>query len=276
MRSRLPASLLKITLIVFSIVGIGTLLLLAACSTSSTSTQSSGTGFLWLTAQGNTTLSAYTTNLGSGAISANGNAAGTGPAPAALVVAPNGSAIFVANSGSDPGTISSYTVNSNGTVTAAGQVTENPPALAPMGLAMDSAGKFLFVANQGSFDLSEPGSISVFSVNGTTLTEIAGSPFLDESVSATQGSGPVALAVNPAGGTLYAANQFTGTVSEFSIDPNSGALTLLSALDQGVGSSPSGLLAVKTSSASFLYVMNTGSNNITAFTINGDGSLTGI
>ncbi|MBV9572653.1 MAG: beta-propeller fold lactonase family protein [Acidobacteriales bacterium] len=145
-----------------------------------------------------------------------------------------------------------------------------------MGLAMDSAGKFLFVANQGSFDLSEPGSISVFSVNGATLTEIAGSPFLDESVSATQGSGPVALAVNPAGGTLYAANQFTGTVSEFSIDPNSGALTLLSALDQGVGSSPSGLLAVKTSSASFLYVMNTGSNNITAFTINGDGSLTGI
>ena len=42
---------------------------------------------------------------------------------------------------------------------------------------MDSAGHFLFVANQGLQSDPTSGTISVFSIQDTTLTEVPGSPF---------------------------------------------------------------------------------------------------
>jgi DNA-binding beta-propeller fold protein YncE len=88
----------------------------------------------------------------------------------------------------------------------------------PVALRIDSAGKFLFVANSATSDSSDPpnpvpGSISVFSVgSNATLTEVAGSPFVlpvnGANVTPPQPctqqvacSSPLALAVTP---TVYA------------------------------------------------------------------------
>jgi 6-phosphogluconolactonase len=264
MKFRWFAILLVLILVVISI----------SCSSNNNSSVTSGSGFLWLAAQGNTTVQAYTINLSSGSLSFNGNAVVTGNAPSSMLITPKADAVFIANSGtsapSSPGGISAYTVNSNGTLTVAGTIVPTGPT--PIGMATDSAGKFLFAANQGSFDLTQPGaqpgSVSVFSISGTSLTAVAGSPFSTETAGATIGTGPVSVAVSTSGNFLYVANQFANTVSSFQIS-SSGALTPLSTYSVGIspsavflsvgqGTIPAGL---------FLYVANTGSNNVSAFSV---------
>jgi 6-phosphogluconolactonase len=231
--------------------------LLASCFKSGSSI-GSGTGFLFVTTQGDSLVSSFTIDLGRGVITVNGKGVATGKTPSAIVLAPSGNALFVANSADN--TISSYTVNANGTLSTAGTVTEGstcaappcPPELSPVGMAIDSGGKFLFVANQSS------NNISVFSISGTTLTEVTGAMF-----PVAAGNGPVALAITPDAKFLYVANQADATVTEYSVDAM-GAL-----IQQGVpytlGTAPS---AVATDPAGkFLYVANSGSNNISAFTI---------
>jgi 6-phosphogluconolactonase len=245
-----------------------------SCSNNNSSS-TSGTGYLWLTAQGNTTVQAYTINLSNGSLSLNSSALATGATPSAIVVAPNASALFVLNTGQYnppttvvPGSISTYTLNSNGTLKAGSTQTAGLGTL-PMGMATDPAGKFLFVANQGTFDLTQPGSISVFSISSASLTPVAGSPFPTEASGATVGTGPVSVAVSASGNYLYVANQFANTVSSFQIS-SSGALTALGTYPAGI--SPSALFAsiaqgTTTKAGLYLYVANAGSNNISAFSI---------
>jgi 6-phosphogluconolactonase (cycloisomerase 2 family) len=222
-----------------------------ACSSSNSSTASSGSGLLYLATQGNTTLTSYSVGLSSGSLSGI-NTAGTGSAPAAIAIVPGGTALFVANSASN--SVSSYQVNSDGSLTAVSGTIAT--GTTPMGLAIDPAGKFLFVANQGS------GDISVFSISGTSLTAV-GSPVLSDPNS-TVPTGPVALAIPPAGGYLYVANQFTNTVSAFSFD-SSGALTAVPNSPYAVGTAPSALDVPQ--GGQFLLVANAGSNNISSFAI---------
>lgn len=243
------------------------------CSNSALTT--SGTGVLYVAAQGNTSLSPFGIDLTTGLLSTSTNTASTGNMPSAAVIAPSGGAIFVAN-GQD-NTISSFTVNPDGTVKAAGTATAlKAPALNPVGLAIDAAGKFLFVANQGTFNLTQTsptpvkGSISVLAVNGTTLSEIAGSPFLTEQPADVIGSGPVSVAVAPNGNYLYVANQFTNTVSAYSL--SSGALTLLPGSPYNVGTTPSAVAI--TPDGNFVYVANSGSNNVSAFAACTNANLT--
>jgi len=128
----------------------------------------------------------------------------------------------------------------------------------PMGLAIDPAGKFLFVANQVS------SNISVFSISGTSLTKVSGSPFTTIPAGTTTGTDPAAVAVSPSGNFLYVANQSANNVSAFSIS-SSGALTVLGQPPYDVGVAPSGLGL--TPSGGFLYVANSVSNTVSAFAI---------
>jgi 6-phosphogluconolactonase len=232
---------------------------LTACSGNNSSLTSGGVGLLFVTAQGNTTISAFTVNLGSGALSANGNSIGTGGAPSAIAVTPATNAVFVANSGSN--SISSYTINADGSLTAVSGSTAS--GATPMGLAIDPAGKFLFVANQ------ESSNISVFSINGSSLAAVPGSPFTTVPAGSTSypnGTLPVAVAVSASGKFLYVANQLANFVSAFSIG-STGKLTALGVPFYDVGTSPSGLAI--TPNGGFLYVANAGavSNDISAFAI---------
>src|ERR1700693_6425142 len=93
---------------------------LAGC-TSVNNAATTGTSYLYVTAQANTTISAYTVTQSSGALTSNGNAVGTGSVPSAIAVTPSGTALFVANSGSN--SISSYTINSDASLTASSATT---------------------------------------------------------------------------------------------------------------------------------------------------------
>lgn len=227
--------------------------ILTGCGKSSSSSGSSS-GALYVTTQGDTLVSPFRLDLGSGTLSANGAGVATGSAPAAMVMVPSGNAAFVANSqcvggSTECDSVSSYTVNADGTLTGGGTQAVGSK---PVALAVNAAGTLLFVANQGS------DKVSVFTIqSGTTLSEVAGSPF-------PTGADPVALAVAPSGNFLYVANSVAGTVSVYSIDsagvlasvPGSPFTGTTAVTPAGVAVAPSG---------NFVYVTNSGSNNVSVF-----------
>jgi 6-phosphogluconolactonase len=230
---------------------------LTACSNNN-ARLNSGVGVLYVAEQGNSTVTAFSLNLGSGALSSIGAVASTGAVPSAIAVTPAVNALFVANSGSN--NISSYTINSDGTLTAASGSTAS--GTAPTALAIDPAGKFLFVANQGS------SSVSVFSIKGAGLTPVSGSPFttIPAGLSYPNGTLPSGVIVSASGKFLYVANELANFVSAFSVN-SSGALTPLGVPFYNTGLGPAGLAI--TPNGGFLYVANSGTNsdNISAFAI---------
>jgi 6-phosphogluconolactonase len=229
---------------------------LTACSTSR-SAVSSGAGVLYVTAQGNSTVSAFSVNLGSGALSTIGSSTATGSVPSAIAVTPSINALFVANSASN--SISSYTVNSDGTLVAVSGTT--PTGTTPTALAIDAAGKFLFVANQASSD------VSVFSISGTSLKSV-GPPVttIPAGFSYPNGTLPSGVAVSASGKFLYVASELANFVSVFSVS-SSGALAPLGVPFYNTGLGPVGLAI--TPKGDFLYVANSGANsdNVSGFAI---------
>jgi 6-phosphogluconolactonase len=228
---------------------------LLGCTGTKTSTVTvSGTGVLYIAAQGDSSLTAYTVALTNGALTTLGTVQGTGTSPFAIALSPSRDALFVDNTASE--TISSYTINSDGSATAASGTVKT--GTMPMGMAIDPAGKFLFVANQGS------SNVSVFSISTASLKEVAGSPFTTIPLGSTVATGPTSVVVSATGNFLYVSNTFTGTVSAFSI-ASTGALTVLGASPYTVGLAPTGMTLPP--NGGFLYVANSGSNNISAFSI---------
>jgi 6-phosphogluconolactonase (cycloisomerase 2 family) len=155
---------------------------------------------------------------------------------------------------------------------------------------MDSAGKFLFVANGATCVQpgvpSIPGTISVFSIgSNASLTGVSGSPFAIPVTLGGPPANPMALAITPTvfpalhaacSGTaaptteyLYVADAANDVLWEFSVDTSSGVLgTPLnnsSVPGFATGSVPSGV-AVDACNK-FVYAANQNSNNISAYTI---------
>jgi 6-phosphogluconolactonase len=239
-------------------------LTLISCSTASHN-GTSANGILYVTTQGDSSVTTFGITLSNGKLSTTSKTAAAGNVPSAIVVTPKGDAVFVANT--QDGTISSYTVNTDGTLTASGSSTA--AGISPTGMAIDSGGKFLFVANQGTFADPASGTISVYSINGAALTSVGS--FSTAANGAVSGPGPVSVAVTPDATYLYAANQFSNTVAAFSVD-STGALTPLGVASYNVGTSPSAVAL--TPDENFLYVTNQGSNNISAFAVCANASLT--
>jgi 6-phosphogluconolactonase len=237
---------------------------MTSCGTSSQNTPS-GNGILYVTTQGDSSVTAFGINLGNGKLSSASDTQAAGNGPSAVVVTSSGDAAFVANS--QDGTISSYTVNADGTLAASGNSTA--AGIAPVGMAIDAGGKYLFVANQGTFADPSSGTVSVYSVSGATLTSVGS--FSTAESGAVYGSGPVSVAVTSDASYVYVANQFSNTVAAFSVD-STGALTPLGLPSYPVGTSPSAVAL--TPDGNFLYVANQGSNNISAFAVCAKASLT--
>jgi 6-phosphogluconolactonase len=261
-------------------------LCLIGCSTSNST--GSGTGALFVATQGNTnpqfggTVSSFSVNLGTGALTASGAGVTTDKAPlvpSAMILAPSGNALFVVNSNniipapppacpSPPrGTITVYTVKSDGTLTAVGGSTG--VGVIPSGMAMDSAGHFLFVANQGVQCDPTTGTISVFAISGTSLNEVSGSPFITAPLSAQNSTRPAAVAVSLSGNFLYVANQTDGTVTVFSIASSGALAPILVPPPAGppyqAGTTPAALTL--TPDGNFLYVASSGSNTVSGFAV---------
>jgi 6-phosphogluconolactonase (cycloisomerase 2 family) len=242
-------------------------------SCSGSNNVSTTTSFMWVATQGDQMVRSYTIGQNNGAINpigTNGTPVATGAQPQAMIITPDGKAMFIANAG---GTITGYTINGDGTLRAAGSPVN--AGSVPVALVADPASKFLFVANQGSASDVTSGTISVFAISGTGLTPV-GNPVPTELTGDVSGSGPSGLAVSPVGSYLYVANQFSNNVQSYSYDA-SGNLALINTYT--AGTNPTGLAfsrcaGITSSTATVnctvgddnnLFVSNSGSNNISIF-----------
>ncbi len=101
----------------------------------------------------------------------------------------------------------------------------------PVSVAVGANGKFLFVANKGSNNLTG------FSINSDgTLSAMSGSPF-------TTGASPVDVNVDPSGSFVYVTNFDAGTISIFTI--NSSGSTLTGGSSATAGTNPNSVVTTK-------------------------------
>ena len=90
-------------------------------------------------------------------------------APCWVAISPDGQALFAVNTAS--GSVSRYSVASDGTLTLIGSTGLNTPAgLRPFDAAVSPDGGYLYIVDAGV------AKVSAFSVDGTTIHEIDGSP----------------------------------------------------------------------------------------------------
>jgi 6-phosphogluconolactonase (cycloisomerase 2 family) len=120
-----------------------------------------------------------------------------------------------------------YTIGSGGILQSlVGGITCNDPtAVGPTILLVDSKSKFLYVANSGNTNVNQPGSeISGFTIDPTSgkLAFMAGEPF-------GTGSGPRCMLEDPTNQFIYTGNFNDSTVTGSIIDVNAGVLKPLRA-----------------------------------------------
>jgi 6-phosphogluconolactonase len=205
-------------------------------------------------------ISAFSINSSSGALTAIGSPVGLGLFPLNMALAPSGNFLYVTGAG-EPGYVESWTVTSG--------VLSNPQLAQvganPDGLAIDPGGKYLYVANS-----APDNSISEFSINSDgSLTELSGSPIGQTYTS------PVALLVDNSGKYLYVANKGSGNLSAYSIGSD-GALALLTGSPFTTNSQP-GFIAIDPG-GKYLFVGNQASSAmIQSFSLNtSTGALTSL
>jgi 6-phosphogluconolactonase (cycloisomerase 2 family) len=182
--------------------------------------------FLYVTNEFANTVQAYSINQTTGALLAiAGSPYAVGVSPLAIAVGPAADRAYVVNYGDND--ISEFAVNpGTGALTA---ITGSPVAAVPSacGIAVDPFGRFAFVTNA----VGTVGSLSTFTVTPSgMLAQIAGSPV-------PAGSSPCSAAVDPTGSFVFTANVNSQSVSGYSIDQTTGALTELpgSPFTTGIG-----------------------------------------
>src|SRR5262249_13101203 len=143
----------------------------------------------------------------------------------------------------------------------------------PRTIAVDPAGKFLYVTISSSF-MGTSTSVYGYAIDAASgaLVAIPGSPF-------SAGENPASAAVDVSGRFLFVANNANtangNSVSAFSIDPETGALTPVSG--SPFTTSPSPLFVASDPSGQYVYVGLDGSAGIAAFVMNqSSGALTPI
>jgi 6-phosphogluconolactonase len=177
---------------------------------------------LYVSNYGSHSISAFDVGA-SGALSAVHGSPFAAPQPVLSAATPNGRYLYVANdvgNDGDPGSVSGYGIDSG-----TGKLTPVPGSpvrasdIGPFGVAVSPDGNFLYVSNTGNSP-STAGSVSVYRIAGKTgrITEIAGSPY-------GAGIAPAGVAMTPDGDHLYVANGESATISAFTRDSDSGALT---------------------------------------------------
>ena len=176
--------------------------------------------------------------------------------------------VFVANSTDGMnGDVSAFTVNPNTgalTAVAGGPVTadQNPSAV-----AVDTSGQFVYVSNGNS------GDVSIFNVD-----PVAGTLTFKANAYSSGTSGQ-SLAVAPSDNYLFVGgignpNNSTGSVSAFTLNPNSGSLNPVLSSPYPAGDAPYGL-AVDPASQ-FVFATAAFTHFLFVYTIGSDGSLTQI
>lgn len=195
-----------------------------------------------------------------------------GVSPLNMTLAPSGKFLYVTGS-AVPGALLAFSVNQPSStckdflcliqLTPVGQ---NPYGLA---IATPPAGgkcsSYLYAANS-----SPDNSISEFCINSTTgmLTQLPGSP-IGEAFSS-----PTSLLVTSSNNYLYVANEASGNLAAYAIDPKSGGITLLQ--NSPFATNPQPIAIATDIMGKYLFVGNQGSSAaIESFLFEGNnGTLT--
>ncbi|VAW92690.1 hypothetical protein MNBD_GAMMA20-1934, partial [hydrothermal vent metagenome] len=143
-----------------------------------------------------------------------GSPVSTGQRPVAITLDPASRYAYVVNNGSD--NISVYRYRNNVTPLIFESVRHGSPyaaGKAPVALAVDPTGRYAYVANTGSND------ISAYRIHHQTgaLSALPGSPF-------KAGRHPLALAIHPGGRFLYAINRDSADLTLYHIETALGAI----------------------------------------------------
>jgi 6-phosphogluconolactonase (cycloisomerase 2 family) len=277
---------------ILALVAIGFLM---ACNSKYSS---SSNGLVIVPTQGTAVMETFRLDLANGAMSQINNVNGppTPGLPGPVILDPAGTHAYVImqqNAALNPSVtgITEFPVGSDGKLGSGTTTTLNTVGgipVMPVALAMDSAGKFLFVADSATNGVA--GSVSVLAIGSDgSLTELLSSPFSLPVQAGGQTPSALALAVTPtvypeqyslcSGHTapttenLYVADSTNYTLLNYSVDPSAGTLTLnpYSTSLPGIptGSVPSGV-AVDPCNR-FVYVANAGpgasANTVSAYTI---------
>ncbi len=243
---------------------LGLVLGLAACklTTSGTglTTPTGGSGE-YLFATSNNQLWSFSINATTGALGTPASVTGAAFSPA-VVGNPAGTFLYAMDAVNDQ--VDAYAISSSGTLSASG----SPYSLGgpggvytPGGLAMDSAGKYLFAADPSN------NAVAGFTVNSTSgaLTTASNSPF-------SASGEPAQVVVDASGQFVYAADfsSVVGGVSAFTL--SSGALTPVPGYSPFNIVATGGALGLATT-GQYVYVTEQNANVVVAMSINSGGGL---
>jgi len=311
-------------------LGLSGLILAAFLVACGTKYNSSSDGLVFVASQGSNVIQSFSFSLTNGHIAGLSNPPATSGIPSGMILDPAGTYAYViinqnsiaAFKVSSGGTLSAGAgaITPNPTnyattvpVSECGATVQEPVSgtapVAPLVMTTDSSGKYLYVADSGTtvnaqitytcggnpantVTVSVPvsGSISAFSINAGSLSELSGSPFtvppalnpanlvdlavtptkLPPLVNGVQTSACSAPGNNPpATEYLYAADSVNNLVWEFQVDMSSGVLipqpSQSMATSIATGSTPSGI-AVDPCDR-FVYVSDLQSNQVSGYSI---------
>lgn len=225
--------------------------------------------FLFVANQASGTITSFTADPGSGGLNFIGTtsvvqqpALPTPPIvvnPQSMAISPKGDFLFVANA--VQGTIAVLTVDAKGVLGyAPGSPFSLGVGVTPNSIVTESSGRFVYVANPAG------NAVLGFAIQGNgTLTPISGSPF-------QAGALTSAVAVDPQGALLFAANTNANNVSAYAIDPNTGALGALTGSPFATGGVGPSALAVD-ANTTVLYVTDQVTHDVAALAILANGVL---
>ena len=123
----------------------------------------------------------------------------------------------------------------------------------PASVVVHPSNNFLYVANQGSDD------ISLFTIDSRSgeLTEVT--PRTEA------GADPVALALSPSGNFLFALNQLSSSISVYSVDAGSGALSEISGSPFSTFQNPIAMTLAP--SGNFLYIAHPNLSLVSGYSV---------
>lgn len=209
-------------------------------------------------------VSAFRVDASSGALTSNGTTTAANGARRMAVHA-SGKFLYVANHLAD--SVSLFTIHPDtGVLTGAGTVAGS----APTSVSIDASGKYLYATYSGS------DTTTLYSIDPATGTltnpRVSAGRSGNQEMAMTSG----AAAVQAVPKSAYVVNRGSNSLSAYSIDARSGAVTGLAGSPYATAGIGSRAVAVDPS-RKFAYVVNQASNNISAFSINpASGALTAV
>lgn len=202
-----------------------------------------------------TAIAGATANLSNGGV-------GAAPGPAQVQFNPSGSVIVVTEKMSNR--ILTYTVNSDGTVS--GPNINASVGMTPFGF--DFRNDNQLIVSEAFGGATDSSAVTSYSLSGTTVGLISGPVFTTETAACW-------IVITSNRNYTYTSNTGSGTITGYSINAG-GVLTILTAggvtASTGTGSMPIDMAL--SSNSEYLYSLNSGNGSISAFRVNGDGSLT--